>query len=181
MPSLPPSARAPLPDRVFAALSNGIEKALALAFIAAVVLNFANVVERKVLGESIAGADEVQIYVMVCMAFLGAAVVTWRRMHLRMDVLAQMLPARLRGLLALTELALLALLAAFVSFHSFRYAAEMFALDRRSDNAGIPMWLPHGAVALGFALIALITLWRLARRARGSGEDGPDGPGREGP
>jgi TRAP-type C4-dicarboxylate transport system permease small subunit len=28
--------------------------------------------------------------------------------------------------------------------------------------AGVPMWIPHGAVALGFALILLLACWRLA-------------------
>ena len=77
-------------------LMKGIERVLALAFIAAVCLNFANVVGRYGFGRSIAAADEIQIYIMVFMAFLGAAVVSWRRQHLRMDVLVRFLPARLR-------------------------------------------------------------------------------------
>ena len=71
-----------------------VERILALAFIFAVCLNFANVVGRYVFGYSISGADEIQIYIMVWMAFLGAAVVAWRREHLRMDVLVKMLPSK---------------------------------------------------------------------------------------
>jgi TRAP-type C4-dicarboxylate transport system permease small subunit len=37
----------------------------------------------------------------------------------------------------------------------------MHVIDRRSDLAGLPMWLPHSGLFLGFTLIALITLWRL--------------------
>jgi TRAP-type transport system small permease protein len=158
-------------DRLFERLTRVIERVLAYAFIGAVVLNFTNVVARRALGESIAGADEVQIYIMVCMAFLGAVVVTWRRMHLRMDVLAQMLPAPLRRGLQAAELLLIAALAGFAFFHSTRYAQQMHALDRRSDNAGIPMWVPHGAVALGFGLIALIMLWRVIGLARGDSSE----------
>jgi TRAP-type C4-dicarboxylate transport system permease small subunit len=158
-------------DRIFELLTRAIERVLALAFIGAVCLNFANVVARHALGESIAGADEVQIYVMVCMAFLGAAVVTWRRLHLRMDVIAQMMPPAVRRALQACELVLMACLTGITAFQSFHYAGAMLALDRRSDNAGIPMWLPHGAVALGFALISLITLWRVVRLARGDRSD----------
>jgi C4-dicarboxylate transporter DctQ subunit len=147
----------------FDRLTRGIEWLLALAFIGAVGLNFVNVVDRRVFGESISGADEIQIYIMVAMAFLGAAIVTWRRMHLRMDVLAQMLPALLRRWLLALELVALVVLGAFVAFHSAGYARQMFLLDRRSDNAEIPMWIPHGAVAVGFFLIALFSLWRLVR------------------
>ena len=42
-----------------------IERALAVAFVFAVCLNFANVIGRYAIGHSILGADEVQIYIMV--------------------------------------------------------------------------------------------------------------------
>jgi C4-dicarboxylate transporter DctQ subunit len=147
-------------DRIFEKLTWAIERVLALAFIFAVCLNFANVIGRYVLDRSLLGADEVQIYIMACMAFLGAAVVGWRKRHLRMDVLVQYFPGWLRGFLRAAEILLVTVLAGFVLFHSSSYAWQMMALDRKSDNAGIPMWIPHSAVALGFGLIALIVLWR---------------------
>ena len=152
--------------RAFEKLTWAIERALALAFVFAVALNFANVVGRYAAGRSILGADDVQIYIMVGMAFLGAAVVSWRRQHLRMDVLVQYFPAWMRSFLQAAELALIVLLAGFVLVHSSNYAWQMFALGRKSDNAGIPMWIPHGAVAIGFGLIALIALWRGVSFAR---------------
>lgn len=136
-------------------LMKAIERILALAFIAAVGLNFANVVGRYGFGCSIAAADEVQIYIMVFMAFVGAAVVSWRRQHLRMDVLVRFFPRSIQRGLQYCELALLVALAGFVVVQSWRYSAQMFALGRTSDVGGIPMWLPHGAVALGFALILI--------------------------
>src|SRR5919109_2255794 len=126
-------------------LMNAIERALALAFIAAVCLNFANVVGRYGFGRSIAAADEIQIYVMVFMAFLGAAVVSWRRQHLRMDALVRFLPTGLRTTLRYCEVLLVAASAGFVVVQSWRYSAQMFSLARTSDVGGIPMWIPHGA------------------------------------
>jgi TRAP-type transport system small permease protein len=136
-------------------LMAAIERILALAFIGAVCLNFANVVGRYGFGRSIGGADEVQIYIMVFMAFLGAAVVSWRRQHLRMDVLVRFLPGRAQTALRFCELALIVILGSFVVVQSWRYAAQMFALGRTSDVGDIPMWIPHGAVTLGFALILI--------------------------
>ena len=137
-----------------------IERVLALAFIFAVCLNFANVIGRYVIGRSITGADEVQIYIMVWMAFLGAAVVSSRRSHLRMDVLVQFLPKKLQAGLTFLEAALVLVLAAFTLVQSIRYTWDMASLGRMSDVGGIPMWIPHSAVAIGFGLIALVVLFK---------------------
>jgi TRAP-type C4-dicarboxylate transport system permease small subunit len=41
--------------------------------------------------------------------------------------------------------------------------------------AGVPMWIPHGAVALGFALILIVTVWRLIGLARRSPQTTSEG------
>ena len=124
---------------------------------------------------SMSGTDEIQIYIMVWMTFLGAAVVTWRNQHLRMDVLVQLLPRPVRAMLRVAELALLATLAGFVLVQSSLYAQQMFRLGRTSDMAGVPMWIPHGAVAVGFALILIVTIWRLIGLARQSPQTTSEG------
>jgi TRAP-type C4-dicarboxylate transport system permease small subunit len=139
-------------------LMAAIERILALAFIVAVCLNFANVVGRYGFGISIAGGDEVQVYIMVWMAFLGAVLVSWRGEHLRMDVLATRFPEAGRRVLKWIELVLVITLAAFALRQSWNYTEQMIAIGRRSDNAGIPMWIPHSAVAVGFALILLVAI-----------------------
>jgi TRAP-type transport system small permease protein len=149
-------------DRIFNVLANLIERLLALAFVFAVALNFVNVLARYLFDAPILAADEIQIYIMIWITFLGAVVVTWRRQHLRMDVLVQAFPPRLQQVLRLLELALMGLLAGFMLWHSWDYTARMFMIGRASDTAGIPLWLVHAALAVGFGLIALICLFRLA-------------------
>jgi TRAP-type C4-dicarboxylate transport system permease small subunit len=148
-------------DKAFDRVARLLELALALAFIFAVLLNFANVFGRYVLGYSLLGADEVQVFIMIAMTFVGAAIVTRRNMHLRMDVLVQFIPEPLRRLLRLIELLLLIVLSSFVLTESFLYAQRMLSIGRASDMAGVPMWIPHGMVGLGFGLMLIVSLWRL--------------------
>src|SRR5437867_3643916 len=61
----------------------------------------------------------------------------------------------------LAEHVLLIALAGFVLSQSYFYAGQMLRIGRTSDMAGVPMWIPHGSVALGFVLIALTAGWRL--------------------
>ena len=76
-------------DRLIDRVARALELALAALFVFAVLLNFANVVGRYLIGRSILWADEIEVFIMVGMTFLGVIVVTWRREHLRMDALSQ--------------------------------------------------------------------------------------------
>jgi TRAP-type C4-dicarboxylate transport system permease small subunit len=153
-------------DKALDRIARAIELALALAFIFAVVLNFANVVGRYVFGLALLGVDEVQIFIMVAMTFLGAAVVSRRNLHLRMDVLVRFFPAPVRLALVILEQVLLAALAGIALAQSWFYVRQMFVIGRTSDMAGVPMWIPHGTVALGFALMLVIAVWRILRPRR---------------
>ena len=148
-----------------------LEKLLGLALIAAVSFNFVNVVGRYVFDYTFLSADEVQVYIMVYIAFLGAAVATWRRVHLRMDVLVHRLPHAVQAALAVLELALVLALAGLVLYVSSQYAVQMGRIDARSQNAGIPMWIPHSAIVIGFGLIALLSVLQIVelfRRKQGT-------------
>ena len=153
-----------MPDR----LIRWIEIVLAYVFIAAVALNFGNVAGRYVFGQTLLSADELQIFAMIVMTFLGAAVVAWRDQHLRMSVLVQALPRPIQQIIQAAELVCVLVLAAFVLWNSTNYAAQMFALGRVSDMANIPMWIPHAVVAAGFGLIG-VAACRYLLRARLTG------------
>ncbi|HXX07309.1 MAG TPA: TRAP transporter small permease [Pseudolabrys sp.] len=148
-------------SRILDCLTWWIERSLAYAFIAAIGLNFINVIGRYGFGTTILSADELQIFIMVFMTFLGAAVVAWRGQHLRMDVLVSALPPSIRWLLSIIELTFIAVLTSFVMWNSAYYAQQMFNISRVSDMARVPMWIPHGVVVVGFGLIALICCLRL--------------------
>ena len=54
-------------EKVFDRVARALELVLAIAFIAAVLLNFTNVVGRYLFGLSLLGSDEVQVFIMVGM------------------------------------------------------------------------------------------------------------------
>ncbi len=86
MAAYPLSARI---NRVLGAAATGVSLLLGVALMIAVVINVVNVIGRYGFNQPIEGADEVEIYLMVGLAFLGALVAHIRGRHLRMDVLAR--------------------------------------------------------------------------------------------
>ena len=153
-------------NRSIDALALALERVLGAALIVAVLYNFVNVVGRYGFGRTFVSADEVQIYIMVYIAFLGAAVATWRRMHLRMDVLVHRMPRTVQVGLGVAELLLVVVLAGFVLYVASGYVKQMAGLDARSQNAGIPMWIPHSAIVLGFGLIAVLSVVQIIQLFR---------------
>lgn len=144
--------------------ARAIELLLAVALIAAVILNFVNVVGRYGFGWGFIAADELQTYIMVYMAFLGAAVASWRGLHLRMDVLAQRLPAGMGKVLSCLELISVLVLCSLVTWVALQYVLQMYALGAKSQTAQIPMWIPHIAIAAGFGLMVLFSFFRIFRK-----------------
>jgi C4-dicarboxylate transporter DctQ subunit len=146
------------------ALATLIERVLAIALLFAISLNFVNVVGRYVFSYALNGADEIEIYILIWIAFLGAATVTWRGLHLRMDVLVNALPAPLRFAVWVVETLVFLTVAGFVAWQSFKYVERIYALGAVSDIAHVPTWIPHSAVAVSFGLMVLVVLLRATQR-----------------
>jgi TRAP-type C4-dicarboxylate transport system permease small subunit len=149
--------------RIAAAWARWLEGCLSMLFVSALVLNLVNALLRAVFDVGLVWADELQQYALVWLAFMGAALVMSRDGHLRMDLVRGQLPAGVRRALFALESVTLPLLCGFAAWQSALYLRQIFELDVRSEMGRLPMWLPHAAVTLGFALMTVLHLVRLAR------------------
>lgn len=147
-------------ERVFDLATAATARILALAFILAVCINFANVIGRYFLGKVMLGADEVQSFILIVMTVLGAAVVTWRGGHITMSVIVDLVPRRIGRAIAVAAHLTLTVIAVLIAWQSWKITAAMFDMGRVSDAAGLPMWIIHGWVLVSFILIALFALCR---------------------
>lgn len=163
-------------DRAGDRVATIVERVLALGLVAAIGLDFLNVTGRYSGAFSIIGVDEVEIYILVAVAFLGAAVVTWRQQHLRMDVIVGACPYFIRKAVVLLEMAVMLAVVTFVGWQSFAYVQKVFMLGTVSDIAGIPMWIPHSAVCVSLLLIAIVVLVRGSRLLAGTAAGRDDRP-----
>lgn len=143
--------------RAWAAARTAIGYLIGLLLIAMVALNVANAFGRYVLGWAIPGADELLVFSMVWLVFLGAVLATAGGAHLRFDLLVMFLPRRLECLLDAVRCAIVSALAVFVCLQSWGALAKLGRIGQKSMAMGVPMTMPHAAVFVGFALIALIS------------------------
>lgn len=161
-------------DKKVDALVTWTERVLAVGLLIGISLNVINVVGRYLAGFALNGVDEIEIYILIWIAFLGAALVTWRGSHLRMDVLVMACPPAVRWLVGWFEMMVMLVVTIFVAWQSLKYVERIYALGAVSDIAHIPTWIPHSAIAISFAAMALMVLLRGLQRITGSGSTPDD-------
>jgi TRAP-type C4-dicarboxylate transport system permease small subunit len=152
------------PRALVQALAASIQALSAALLLVAVAINFANIIGRYVFLSPIASAEEVMLFLLVGIVFLGNSVVGFEGKQLRMDVLLQALPPRLRH--ALEVLADLTMIAVCIALIVLGWPAiEMLAeFDQRSQAADIPLVIPQALVPIGLGLNAFLVAARLVLR-----------------
>jgi TRAP-type C4-dicarboxylate transport system permease small subunit len=129
-------------DRIVVAARLGL-RGLLLVMVA---LNVGNAIGRYVFLRSIEGADEILVFALVWLVFLGAALVTWEGGHLSPDLLDRMLARRARAWLGRVQLLTTAVLTVFVAVQSASFVERIGRIGQVSIGAGIPMVIPHLAI-----------------------------------
>ncbi|MDB5508067.1 MAG: tripartite ATP-independent periplasmic transporter DctQ [Hyphomicrobiales bacterium] len=135
-----------------------IVAAVALGII--VAINGANVFGRYFLSAPLNWAEEAMLYLMVVTVFAGAASVTWRQQHIKIDAIVSRMPAGAQAAaIAAMALVTLAVLSMAV-YASFLVVDMLRGFDQRSEALEIPMWIPQSIVTIGLSLTGLLFLMR---------------------
>ena len=157
-PASGPAARA---DRGLTGLLRSLVGAMMLA---AIVINFANVIARYILLRPFPWAEESMQFLDVWMVMLGAAVITRNGEHLRMDALYHFAPAALRRVLDAFSALLAVAISLYVVVQSVQVVQLLTRTGQRSVIARIPMNLMYTSVLLGFGLGAFFLILAWLRR-----------------
>jgi len=139
----------------------GIQGLTAVLMLIAVALNAANIVGRYVFFRPIASAEEIMLFLLVGIVFLGNAMVGFEGKQLRMDVILHALPpAWRRALDVAADLTMIAVCTILIvlGWPAVQMLAEF---DQRSQAAEIPMVIPQALVPIGLGLNAFLVGVRL--------------------
>jgi TRAP-type C4-dicarboxylate transport system permease small subunit len=163
------SGSTPAPLRAARGLTHAVSRAAALMaylagwnYIACAALITFDVVGRSFFGVSSTATVEVSSYMLACGIAWSLAHTLARRAHIRVDVLVNRLPLRLRAWLHLFSLALLAGFASFVAWAGWQVLEESMLFDAHDNSAlRIPLDIPQGLWAFGllaFLVMAFVLL-----------------------
>lgn len=149
-------------------LARGLLVLLGLMLIGMVALSVWNVFSRYIFSVSLLWADEIAVFAMIAMGWLGAIVCAWRGMEIRMNIVFDLFPPPLRTAVLVVQLVTIVGLCAWLSWLSWGYVARLMKFGMTSDGAGIPVWIVHSSVTISLACMSLIAAYRLARMLAGA-------------
>ena len=123
-------------------------------------LIFVNVALRFFTGETITWAEDLAIFLMICMTFFAAAYGTRLCAHITMSALYDIAPEKIRRFLYIASLILSALVSCFLFVTGIQVTQMIFGMKGEIASMGIPKYLPYliVSVALLFMSIHFIQL-----------------------
>jgi C4-dicarboxylate transporter DctQ subunit len=140
-----------------------------------ITLNFVNVVGRYCFNYSIYWAEEAMIFLMVACVFLGNGVVGWSGRQIRMDVIVNMMPTRLREALNLFSELVLIVTSTLIVLFAWPVLRDLWEFDQRSQSAEVPLVYPQAAIPVGLSLMVLLVVIRLITGGDPEPSDKPPG------
>ncbi|MCT7377150.1 TRAP transporter small permease [Chelativorans salis] len=127
-----------------------------LVLVALVAVPFIQVVMRDVVGAAIVGAEEFTRFLLIVLVFTAFPVVVMEHENIVMAEFREVLPRRLRKVLAFVITLSAAAAAGFIAYVS--WGTIFNNLNNATPTLKIPFWLFLGSTFLGFALACLIHL-----------------------
>lgn len=148
---------------LFVTLARGVMGTLMLAGVA---ICFANVVARYLFGYALFWAEEVMVFLTIWGVFIGVAAAAYERAHLNMDLFSQSFKGTFLAFLNGLLVAVLLASCVFMIVQSWQVVTLFYQGGVTSVSAGVPKWIAHAALPVGFVLMALAVLVRLKHYLR---------------
>ncbi|MFP2768605.1 TRAP transporter small permease [Oceanisphaera sp. KMM 10153] len=131
----------------------------ALALLAVCIISLGNVVVRYTTDASFAFTEEFSVFLLVVLTFAGAAVAARRHVHIRIELVEEWLPVRLRPVLYLLQWAASVLLLGLVVWYGALLTWEEYSWESLSPGLGYPTWI----YLIWLPLLCLAIIWRLTQ------------------
>jgi C4-dicarboxylate transporter, DctQ subunit len=144
----------------YSKLIGAVRVLIAILLGLSVALNLANVIGRYALHAPISGAEEVMLFLMVGIVFLGSAIVSWEGAHIRMDIVVSMLPEPMQRAIGLLSDVAMIVVCVIVIVLGYPVIRQLAMFNERSQAANVPLAIPEVLIPIGLFLVIVSTVMR---------------------
>lgn len=124
-----------------------------IVLVLAAALVSIDVIARKLLNVSMAGADEIAGYALAISLSFGLSFALFQRAHIRIDIVAQSMPFKIRAVLDLIAMLAFTVFIGVLSYYAFNLVSDTFSNGSRSVTPlQTPLIIPQSLWLFGFLL-----------------------------
>lgn len=129
-----------------------------VGYAAMTTVTFIEVIRRYTMGLSYGWAEELVRFLLITTTFIGGAVAYHKGSLVLFDVLLKKLEKKRGILLGMFNNTAVLLLALIIFKLAVDYVRAPAVMLQKSPGLGIPMVIPYGFIALGFALVCFFAV-----------------------
>ncbi|MFK2826449.1 TRAP transporter small permease [Bacillus sp. B190/17] len=120
-----------------------------------VALVFAQVIFRYLISSSLGWSEELSRYILIWIAWIGAAYAVRAQKHIRVELLKNIVNESGKKVIECIALLLWFLFALFLVINGTQLILSIHETGQISPSNGIPMWIVYLAVPIGGGLMTL--------------------------
>lgn len=140
-------------DKLFVALKTIIGALL----LGSLVLLFLNIVLRQLNLGALSWVENMTIYIVMWIVFLGVGVVFKEDEHISMDFIYDFLPLKIKKVLDVTSVVLVIVTSGFITYYGFFIVQRLELLELTSTDGLVPLYLIYLSIPVG-AIVSIIAV-----------------------
>lgn len=125
------------------------------ALIVLIVLTFAGVVMRYIVGQPFTWLEEVQLFCMVWIVFAAGGAAFRTKSHVAIEMVVEMFPESEQKIISYVIDVVVFLVIAYLLYHSFGFIQMFVKNGRSSSMLKIPMTVQYGIAPVSYALMII--------------------------
>lgn len=125
------------------------------ALIVLIVLTFAGVVMRYIVGQPFTWLEEVQLFCMVWIVFAAGGAAFRTQSHVAIEMVVEMFPESVQKIISYVIDVVVFLVIAYLLYHSFGFIQMFVKNGRSSSMLKIPMTVQYGIAPVSYALMII--------------------------
>ena len=125
------------------------------ALIVLIVLTFAGVVMRYIVGQPFTWLEEVQLFCMVWIVFAAGGAAFRTKSHVAIEMVVEMFPESVQKIISYVIDVVVFLVIAYLLYNSFGFIQMFVKNGRSSSMLKIPMTVQYGIAPVSYALMII--------------------------
>ena len=145
-------------------LTKAIEAICAVLIALVTILTFVQVIRRFIFNAAFPWAEEIAIYIMIWITFLGAVLCLRHQEHTRIDAFINLFPVRIRKWIEVFDLVVCFVFMMLLCYHSIPLLKMMGKFTAAASKT--PMYLVYSAILVSGVLMIPYFVMLIIRKAK---------------